>query len=145
MSDTNNITKVTPVRIVDRIEPCLPFWCEGLGYQQRAAVPHEGALGFVLLENAAGEIMLQTKDSLAADMARVAKVEPHTVLFIEVASLEKARRSVGGARVLVEDRTTFYGMREMVVVDPVGTVIVFAEKVAAQQAASASVRSGADS
>ena len=59
-----NITKVTPVRIVDRIEPCLPFWCDALGYEKRAEVPHENALGFVLLENAAGEVMLQTQASL---------------------------------------------------------------------------------
>jgi uncharacterized glyoxalase superfamily protein PhnB len=125
----SNITKVTPVRIVDRIEPCLAFWCEGLGYEKRAEVPHEGALGFVLLENAAGEIMLQSRASLAADIADVAKLDPQTVLFIEVKSLARAREATKSARVLVEERTTFYGMRETVVVDPVGTVIVFAEKV----------------
>ena len=64
----SNITKVTPVRIVDRIEPCLPFWCDQLGYAKRAEVQHEGALGFALLENEAGEIMLQTRASLAAGM-----------------------------------------------------------------------------
>ena len=125
----SNVTKVTPVRIVDSIEPCLPFWCGALGYEKRAEVPHEGALGFVLLENAAGEIMFQSRASLAADIAEVAALEPHTVLFVEVASLEKARESTRGARVLVRERTTFYGMREMVVLDPAGTVVVIAEKV----------------
>jgi hypothetical protein len=124
----NNITKVTPVRIVDRIEPCLPFWCDQLGYDKRAEVPHEGAVGFVLLENAAGEIMLQTRQSLAADLADAAKLDPHTVLFIEVKSLAAARKATRRARVLVEERTTFYGMRESVVVDPGGTVVIFAEK-----------------
>jgi hypothetical protein len=125
----SNITKVTPVRIVDRIEPCLPFWCEALGYEKRAEVPHEGALGFVLLENAAGEIMLQSRASMAADIADVAKLDPQTVLFIEVKSLARAREATKSARVLVDERTTLYGMRETVVVDPVGTVVVFAEKV----------------
>jgi hypothetical protein len=124
----SNITKVTPVRIVDRIEPCLPFWCDQLGYAKRAEVPHEGALGFVLLENEAGEIMLQTRASLAADMDTAAKLEPHTVLFVEVKSLDVARSATRGARVLLEERTTFYGMRESVVVDPGGTIIIFAEK-----------------
>jgi hypothetical protein len=125
----SNVTKVTPVRIVDRIEPCLPFWCDSLGYQKTAEVPHDGALGFVLLENAAGEIMLQSRASLAADIADVAALDPHTVLFIEVRSLEQARKATASARVLVDERTTFYGMRETVVVDPAGTVVVFAEKV----------------
>jgi hypothetical protein len=124
----SNITKVTPVRVVDRIEPCLPFWCEALGYRKTAEVPHGDALGFVLLENDAGEIMLQTRASLADDIAAVAKLEPHTVLFVEVKSLEAAREATRAAKVLVEERTTFYGMRETVVVDPGGTVVVFAQK-----------------
>ena len=126
----SNITKVTPVRIVDRIEPCLSFWVDALGYEKRAEVPHEGALGFVLLENSAGEVMFQTRASMAADITEVARLEAHTILFIEVQSLEKARVATRGAKVLVNERTTFYGMREMVVVDPAGTVVVFAEKVA---------------
>jgi hypothetical protein len=125
----SNVTKVTPVRIVDRIEPCLRFWCDQLGYTKRAEVEHEGALGFVLLENEAGEIMLQARASLAADIAPAAELEPHTVLFIEVKSLAEARNATRGARVLVAERTTFYGMRESVVVDPGGTVVVFAEKI----------------
>ena len=125
----SNVTKVTPVRIVDRIEPCLPFWCEGLGYRSTASVPHGGALGFVLLENDAGEIMLQSRASLADDVAAAAALDPHTVLFVEVKSLEAAREATRGAQVLVEERTTFYGMRETVVVDPGGTVVIFAQKI----------------
>jgi hypothetical protein len=124
----SNITKVTPVRIVDRIEPCLPFWCDQLGYAKRAEVQHEGALGFALLENEAGEIMLQTRASLAADIDAAARLEPHTVLFVEVKSLAAARAATPDARILVDERTTFYGMRERVVVDPAGTVVIFAEK-----------------
>jgi hypothetical protein len=124
-----NIRKVTPVRIVDRIEPCLPFWCGALGYEKRAEVPHEDALGFVLLENSAGEIMLQTRASLAADLPGVAARNPDTVLFIEVESLSDTRKATKGAHVLVADRTTFYGMRETVVVDPQGAIVIFAEKV----------------
>ena len=65
-----NITKVTPVRIVERIEPCLGFWCEGLGYEKRVEVPHGAQLGFVLLGGAAGEVMLQTRASLADESCR---------------------------------------------------------------------------
>jgi hypothetical protein len=124
----SNVTKVTPVRIVDRIEPCLPFWCDGMGYEKRAEVPHGDALGFVLLESGAGELMLQTRASLADDIAEVAALEPHTVLFVEVRSLAEAKSAAKDARVLVAERTTFYGMRETVVVDPAGTVVIFAEK-----------------
>jgi uncharacterized glyoxalase superfamily protein PhnB len=129
-SKISNITKLTPVRIVDRIEPCLAFWCDQLGYGRRSEVPHpdDGSLGFVLLESGASELMLQTRKSLAADIAATATLDPHTVLFVEVRSLSEARAATRGSRVLVEERTTFYGMRESVVVDPAGTVVVFAEK-----------------
>src|SRR5271154_7221151 len=103
-----NITKVTPVRIVDRIEPCLPFWCDALGYEKRAEVPHEGPLGFVLLENAPGGVSQQRQASLEADLPAVAKRKPHTVLFIEVKSLAEAREATTNAEILVADRTTFY-------------------------------------
>ena len=43
-------------------------------------------------------------------------------------SLAEAREATKGAEVLVADRTTFYGMRERVVADPAGTIVVFAEK-----------------
>jgi hypothetical protein len=125
----SNITKVTPVRIVDAVEPCLPFWRDALGYAVRAEVPHEKALGFVLLENAAGEVMLQSKASLAGDLPVVAKLRPDSVLFVEVRSLEAARKAARGCKVLVADRTTFYGMRETVVLDAGDTVVIFAERV----------------
>ena len=124
----SNITKITPVCVVEAIEPCVPFWRDLLGYEVRAEVPHEGTIGFVLLANAAGEIMLQTRASVADDLPAVAALDPHTVLFIEVKSLAEARKATTSAKVLVEERTTFYGMKETVVVDPAGTVIVFAEK-----------------
>jgi uncharacterized glyoxalase superfamily protein PhnB len=124
-----NIKKVTPVLIVDRIEPCLPFWCDALGYEKRAEVPHDDAIGFVLLENRAGEIMLQTRTSLAADLPTAAARNPDTVLFIEVRSLADARKATKAADVLVKERTTAYGMRETVVVDPQGAIVILAEKV----------------
>jgi hypothetical protein len=123
----DNVTKVTPVCIVDRVEPSLAFWRDGMGYTMRAEVPHEGAIGFALLENSAGEMMLQSKASLAADLPAVAALAPDSVLFVEVRSLDAARKGATGAKVLVEERTTFYGMRETVVLDSGGTVVIFAE------------------
>jgi hypothetical protein len=123
-----NITKVTPVRIVDRIEPCLTFWCGAMGYEKRVEVPHDGVIGFVILEGGGSELMFQTRASLAADLPTVAPRRPDVVLFIEVESLDAARKAAGSAEVLVADRTTPYGMHETVVLDPEGTVIIFAQQ-----------------
>jgi hypothetical protein len=127
MTAPSNITKVTPVRIVDRIEPSLPFWA-ALGYETRAEVPHDGALGFIILEGAAGELMLQTRASVADDVPAIAERGADVVLFIEVRSLAEAKSAVQGATILVDERTTPYGTREAVVLDGAGTVVIFAEK-----------------
>jgi uncharacterized glyoxalase superfamily protein PhnB len=124
-----NVTKVTPILVVDRIEPCLPFWEEKLGYEKVAELPHEGRLGFVMLKRGDGEIMLQTRASLAVDLPGVAAKGPSVVLYLEVKSLEAALAATKGAEVLQEVRTTFYGMREASVVAPEGQVVVFGEKV----------------
>jgi hypothetical protein len=121
------INKVTPVRIVEQIEPCLPFWCGALGYEKRIEVPHGGALGFVALEGAAGGYMMQTRESLAGDIPSAAALNPETVLFVEVSSLAEVQQAVRGARVLVDERKTDYGSRETIVVDPQGTVLIFAQ------------------
>ena len=122
-----NLAKATPVFIVDRIEPSLPFWCRGLGYTKRVEVPHGDALGFVILQGASGEVMLQTRASLAEDLPAVAARKPEVVYFLEVDSVSAALEVAKGAAVLVADRTTPYGTRESVVVAPGGLVVIFAE------------------
>jgi hypothetical protein len=84
-------------------------------------------MGFALLENGAGEIMLQTRASLEGDLPLVAARSPSALLFVEVDSLAQVQAATR-ANAIVAERTTFYGMRETVVVDPAGTVIIFAQK-----------------
>ncbi len=63
----------------------------------------------------------------ARDEANRVVPAPDSVLFVEGRSLDAARKGAMGAKVLVEERTTFYGMRETVVLEPGGTVVIFAE------------------
>ncbi|APR78480.1 Hypothetical protein A7982_03827 [Minicystis rosea] len=123
-----NVRKVTPVLVVDRIEPCLSFWEGQLGYARVAEVPHEDALGFVILVREGTEMMLQTKASLAADMPAVAARNPEVVLYAEVASVDDAIASTKGATVILEPRTTFYGAKEIGILDPSGQVLLLAER-----------------
>jgi hypothetical protein len=120
--------KTTAVRIVDRIEPCLPFWCDALGFEKVAEVPHGEVLGFVILVKDGSEIMLQTRASVADDLPAVGARNADTALFIEVDSVADAMRRTKNADVLVKERTTSYGMKETVVADASGTIVIFAEK-----------------
>ncbi len=106
-----NLKKLTTLLVVDRIEPCLPSWL-AVGYRVTVRVPEAGPLGFVILSSNAGELMLQTKKSLAADMPTVAAKKPRMLLYGDVPSLTQAKKSLRGAKVLVARRKTFYGATE---------------------------------
>jgi len=123
------IQKVTSLLVVDAIEPLLPLW-EALGMSRTVEVPHEGKLGFVILAGKGAEIMLQSRASLKEDAASVAKHAKGALLYCDVDSLAKTRKAVekdAGVKVLIDERETPYGAREMWIVDRAGTVIGFAE------------------
>ncbi|MEZ4237423.1 MAG: hypothetical protein R3F59_15005 [Myxococcota bacterium] len=116
------VRKLTPVVVVDAIEPALPTW-RALGYEPVAEVPHGDALGFVLLAGPAGELMLQTRDSVREDLG----VEPPAVaLYADVSDLDAAAAAVSDAEVVIARRTTPYGATERWIRDGAGTLVGFA-------------------
>lgn len=119
------ILNVTPLHIVDAIEPALPFWTERLGYTVVASVPHEDAIGFALLVRDGSQIMLQTRKSVAADVPAMAS--ERSALYVDVASLAEATAAVRGAEIVLPERTTFYGAKELWIRDPAGIVIGLSE------------------
>jgi hypothetical protein len=118
--------KLTPVLPVESIEPVLPLW-ESLGFKRTVEVPHGDRLGFVILQNGNVEVMYQTFESIRADEPRIQEGKPlgACALYIEVEKLDAVRPK--SAEVVVQRRTTFYGATEMIVRDPAGHVIAFAE------------------
>ena len=134
---TMTMKKLTPVLIVDEVEPCAAFWTERLGFARTAEVPHGDRLGFVILQKDGVEIMYQSRASMAEDLTSLADEPPHrSALFIEVADLDAVERAVQGAEVVSPRRTTFYGMMEVVVRDPAGNVINFAQPTGGESAES---------
>lgn len=124
------LKKISPVLMVEAIEPCVPFW-ERLGFARGPEVPHGDALGFIILEKDGLEVMYQSRASVEADVAAVAKSPMGgTMLFLEVSDLDAVIVALGTAPVLVPRRKTFYGMDEIGVREPGGNSIVFAQPVA---------------
>ena len=125
------LKKITPVLVVDAIEPVLPLW-EALGFARTAEVPHGDRLGFVILAAGGVEVMYQTADSIRDDNA-AALEGPHALggaaaLFIEVDDLAAAEASLpAGTDVIVRRRKTFYGSTETILRDPAGNVITLAQ------------------
>lgn len=121
------IKKLTPVLIVDAIEPVLPFWT-ALGFSATATVPHGDALGFVLLVRDGIEVMYQTRESVAEDNAAALEGTGRTALFFEVSDLEEIMRALPPTAPLLADRRkTFYGSTETILRDPAGNTITFAQ------------------
>lgn len=121
--------KLTPVLLVEHIEPCLPFWVDRLGFQKTAEVPEGDKLGFVILTKDNVEIMYQTQASAVKDVPAFAnlKLTPSTFLYIEVEKLDPIIESLRGVEVEVPVRKTFYGAREIGVREPGGNHVMFAE------------------
>src|SRR5207253_3657904 len=77
------IKKLTPVLVVEAIEPVLPLW-DALGFQRTAEVPHGERLGFVIVQSGAAELMYQSLDSVRADEPRCGQTFGRAGLLIEV-------------------------------------------------------------
>ena len=125
-----SIKKITPVLVVDAIEPVLPLW-DALGFARTAEVPHGDRLGFVILAADGLEVMYQTTASVAEDEAAAAKgprALGASALFIEVDDLAAAEGKLpAGTDVIVRRRETFYGSVETIVRDAAGNVVNLAE------------------
>jgi uncharacterized glyoxalase superfamily protein PhnB len=120
--------KLTPVLNVQAIEPALPFWVDRLGFEKTAEVPHEDTLGFVILKKGGVEIMYQTEASVEADLGGKATVPlGGTSLFIEVDELDDVERRLEGIAHVIPRRKTFYGADEIVVREPGGNLVIFAQ------------------
>jgi uncharacterized glyoxalase superfamily protein PhnB len=122
--------KITPVLIVETIEKSLPFWCERLGFSRQVEVPHGDRLGFVILTSGAASVMLQSRASVRDDIAALADDTYRSALYVEVEDLAFIREATKGLQTLFEERTTFYGAREIGVRDPEGNAVLFAEAAA---------------
>jgi catechol 2,3-dioxygenase-like lactoylglutathione lyase family enzyme len=123
--------KITPVLVVEEIEPCLPFWVDRLGFQNVAQVPEGDSLGFVILVRDGAELMLQSVASVRSDEPAFAPAGASRVasLFIEVDDFADTVRRLEGYPLTISDRTTFYGMREVGVFEPGGNIVIFAVRV----------------
>lgn len=120
--------RLTPVLYVEEIEPALPFWVDRLGFEKTAEVPEGDRLGFVILKRRAVEVMYQTRRSVEGDLpALVDTPMGGNLLFVEVVDLDAVARALEGIEPVVPRRKTFYGSDELIVREPCGNVVTFAQ------------------
>jgi uncharacterized glyoxalase superfamily protein PhnB len=127
-----NVKRITPVLLVNEIEPVLPFWIDRLGFTKAIEVPEGGKIGFVAFQKGSVEVMYQTYASVEKDappaMAAAARKGP-TYLYLEVDNLDAVLAAMKDVKKVMPERTAFYGMREFAVQDSAGHFITFAQRV----------------
>jgi uncharacterized glyoxalase superfamily protein PhnB len=129
------VKSISPILVVDAIEPSIPFWVDRLGFEKAAGVPidgpdGDGPLGFAMFTSGDLTVMYQTRESIGSDLPALLGAESHSqILFVMVDDLDDVIGRIEGADVIVPERTTFYGMREIGVREPGGHAIVFAQQI----------------
>lgn len=133
----SQMKKVTPLMTVERIEPVLDFWT-ALGFEVTVTVPHGDAMGFAMLNAGPLELMYQSRASVDEDLGKQTAAPPElatrmaeglSTLFVEVESIDAILPALAKSPVVVPRRQTFYGMDEIFVFAPCGTLVGFAAKV----------------
>jgi uncharacterized glyoxalase superfamily protein PhnB len=124
------LKQLTPVLIVDAVEPCIKFWTDRLGFAVTNQVPApDGKLIFASVEKEGIEIMYQTRASVISEQPGSAgELMGHSVaLFITVADLDSVAKALEGAPVIKPRHETFYGSTEIYVREPGGNTVGFAQ------------------
>jgi uncharacterized glyoxalase superfamily protein PhnB len=123
--------KITAILFVDEIEPSLKFWVDAFGFTKTVEVPDGDRLGFVILNQDGAEVMLQTYRSAhneVGDAANYAQGSKSS-LFVEIKDFDDVLKRAKGFEVVMPVRTTFYGMKEILLREPGGHYVCFAARV----------------
>jgi uncharacterized glyoxalase superfamily protein PhnB len=124
------LNRLTPVLVVDSVEPCVQWWIERFGLAPESEVPGpDGKLVFAIVKKGDVEIMYQTRASVVAERPDDASdfVGHSTVLFITTEDLDAVARATEGAPVVKPRHKTFYGSEEIYVREPGGNTVGFAQ------------------
>ena len=123
------LKQLTPVMIVDRVEPCLAFWVDRFGFTADNQVPGpDGAILFASAAKDGVEVMYQTRASVIAERPDAeAELTGHSIaLFLQVEDIDGVESALEGAPVVKPRHQTFYGSTEIYVREPGGNTVGFA-------------------
>ena len=135
-------TTLTPNLMTDSINDSIAFYRDHLGFSFVVGVPfdsetmHTGnpdatPLQWAMIEHEGANLMLQARDSLAHDYAPLgqASIGASATLYLEVGDLDALLERVGNqVEIVLPERVTFYGMRELWIRDNNGYLLTLAEK-----------------
>jgi catechol 2,3-dioxygenase-like lactoylglutathione lyase family enzyme len=123
--------RLSSVLLVERIEPCLQFWVDRLGFEVRLKIDGEDHMEFVALGHGDAEIMYRTRDSVNQDTPGLVEGEHHlpwVVIYLEVNDLDELLPKLDGVEVVVPLRDTILGTREIFFREPSGRILALSSR-----------------
>lgn len=124
------INKATTIFHVERVEPGIDFWTERFGFRKTIEVPEGNHVGFAAVENGSVELMYQTYEGMKAapdnPLADFAEQGP-SFIFMEVSDINEVLTALEGAEIIQGLHDTPYGAKEVIVREPGGHFIIFAQ------------------
>ena len=124
------LKQLTPVLIVDAVEPGLAFWADRFGFAKTIELPGpDGRLIFGAAQREGIEVMYQTRASVIEERPEAASEMngKSIVLFIQVDDIDAIEKALTGAPVVKPRHDTFYGSTEIYVREPGGHIVGFAQ------------------
>jgi len=126
-------SKLTPNLIVEDVSRSLSFYTEKLGFTRFMTVPEAEPFIFAGVVKDGVEIFLNQKQmmvSLKPEIAREKSGGWMSTMYIETENVDAlcAEFEAKGVKIVEPLKTQFYGMREFIIVDPDGWLIIFASK-----------------
>lgn len=122
--------RMTPVFLVDRVEPCLDFWVDRLGFDAGLRVVGEDGIEFVQLSRDDVRLVYRTRSSLGQSSPEALGAEAHlpwVILYLPVSNLDAVLPRLEGIEVVVPLRESDFGVREIYVREPSGRVVALVE------------------
>ena len=129
---------VTPNLVVASVERSLAFYRDLLGFSLVTTVPENGPFAFAWMQRDGVNVFLNGLEAVRADHAELAErsLGGLNTMFIVLeaettaAGVDAMRAAIGSrARVFMELKDQFYGMREFGLEDPDGYAIFFAQRI----------------
>lgn len=123
--------KISINLMTDHIAETVRFYTDLLGFELTMSVPEEAPFNWVQLSSGKAELMFQTRESMASEVAEFedAKIGGSFGLYIEVSGLQEMHDKLSGLHLAVTSvEEKFYGMNECHIKDPNGYFLTLAEK-----------------
>ena len=127
-----NLESLAPNVIVDDVNKAVEYYASTLGFTLIASVPETGKFNWAMVMRDGLTLMFQSLPSIQEDMPSLKIQSKGSIgtFYIRMTGVDALYQSIKGkAKIAVDMRTTFYGMKEFVVEDLNGYFLAFAEEV----------------